>query len=165
MTSTVLPVAAVKTAPDEPLIALQTGSSPGKLAEESIRLEGLHILVVDDEEDARRLLSRVLVQSGARVTTAASADEAIAAIERRQPHLLVSDIAMPEKDGYDLIRHIRGKGLGAKALPAVALTAFAQKEDARTAILAGFQVHIAKPVDPRDLLATVASLAGRTGGR
>jgi CheY-like chemotaxis protein len=79
--------------------------------------------------------------------------------------VLVSDIAMPDEDGYDLIRQVRALGASytAQQLPAVALTAFAAKGYARSALLAGFQVHLPKPVDPLDLIATVASLAGRTG--
>ncbi len=158
-----LPIAAVNMAPAGEPTAVASSQRVAAPVAPAVRLDGLHVLIVDDEPDARNLLSRVFVEAGARVTLAGSADEAIAAIQRRQPHVMVSDIAMPEKDGYDLIRHLRGNGLGAKALPAVALTAFAQKEDARAAILAGYQVHIAKPVDPRDLLAAVASLADRTG--
>ena len=77
--------------------------------------------------------------------------------------MLVSDLGMPEMDGLDLIRQVRGRGHHARDLPAVALTAFVQKEDQRLALMAGFQVHVAKPVDPHDLTAVLASLAGRTG--
>ena len=76
---------------------------------------------------------------------------------------MVSDIGMPDQDGFDLIREIRGRGLGSRDLPAIALTAFARTEDRRRAMLAGFQVHVAKPVDPDELTAVVASLVGRTG--
>ncbi len=129
----------------------------------SLRLDGLRIVAVDDEAHARRVLTKVLSEAGAVVTAAANVSEALHAVEKVQPHVLVSDLAMPNEDGYDLIRRIRANGLDAKTLPAVALTAFAHKSYARNALMAGFQVHVSKPVDPRDLLVVVASLAGRTG--
>ena len=149
----------------------------GKVAEESehaapsglpvVRLDGLRLLVVEDEADARRLLVKVLEQAGATVIAAGSAAEAMAALKRGgtnvPPHVLVSDIGMPDEDGFDLIRQVRQAGHTARDLPAVALTAFAHKEDRRQVLLAGFQVHVPKPVDPHDLTAVIASLAGRTG--
>ena len=129
-----------------------------------VRLDGLRVLVVDDEADARRLLVRVLGEAGAIVTAAGSVVEALAALATAHPpQALVSDIAMPGQDGYDLIRQVRGLGHTVKDLPAVALTAFAHKDDRRRALLAGFQVHVSKPVDPHDLIAVVGSLSGRTG--
>lgn len=128
-----------------------------------VRLDGMRLLVVDDEADARRLLVKLLEGAGATVTAAASAAEAMKAIPRMHPEVLVSDLGMPDADGFDLIREVRRSGHLAKDLPAVALTAFAHKEDQRQALLAGFQVHIPKPVDPHDLTAVIASLAGRTG--
>jgi signal transduction histidine kinase/ActR/RegA family two-component response regulator len=127
-----------------------------------IRLDGLRAMVVDDEPDARRLLVRVLGEAGATVTAAGSVTEAMTALATANPQVLVSDIAMPEQDGYDLIRQVRAAGLTAKLLPAVALTAFAHKEDRLRALMAGFQVHVAKPIDPHDLIAVIASLDGRT---
>ena len=135
---------------------------PGDTAT-SVRLDDLRIVVVDDEPDARRVVSKVLSDAGAAVTAAGSAKEARQAIEKIQPHLLISDIAMPDEDGYDLIGQVRAAGHTAQTLPAIALTAFAHKADARKAQLAGYQVHLSKPVDPRDLLAAAASLTGRTG--
>ena len=120
-------------------------------------------MVVDDEPDARRLLAKVLGEAGAVVTAKASVAEAMADLEISKPEVLVSDIAMPEQDGYDLIRQVRRSGWTAKDLPAIALTAFAHKEDRRRALLAGFQVHVSKPIDPHDLQAVIATLAGRTG--
>jgi CheY-like chemotaxis protein len=128
-----------------------------------VRLDGLRVLVVDDEADARRLLAKVLANAGAIVTTAASADEAMAAMARTHPEVLVSDLGLPDVDGFDLIRRVRASGHRARDLPAVALTAFVHKEDQRQALLAGFQVHVPKPVDSHDLTAVIASLAGRTG--
>jgi PAS domain S-box-containing protein len=128
-----------------------------------VRLDGLRVFVVDDEADARRLLMKVLEGAGAIVTTAASAEEAMAALPKAHPEVLVSDLGMPGEDGFDLIRRVRGSGLSVKELPAVALTAFVHKDDQREALLAGFQVHVPKPVDPHDLTAVIATLAGRTG--
>jgi CheY-like chemotaxis protein len=129
----------------------------------SVWLDGLRILVVDDEPDARRLVAKALDAVGASVTLAESGAEALEMLPKVNPHVLVSDLGMPEMDGYDLIWAIRSAGHSAKELPAVALTAFAHKEHQRRALLAGFQVHVAKPVDPHDLLVVVASVAGRTG--
>jgi PAS domain S-box-containing protein len=128
-----------------------------------VRLDALRVMVVDDEADARRLLEKVLGDAGAIVTAKGSVADAMAALTSADPEVLVSDIAMPSQDGYDLIRQVRGRGLTAKILPAIALTAFAHKEDRRRALLAGFQVHIPKPIDPHDLQAVIATLAGRTG--
>jgi PAS domain S-box-containing protein len=141
----------------------QSDSSDAKtLPLPDVHLDGLRLLVVDDEPDARRLLVKVLQDAGAIVTAAGSAAEALDVLPKAQPEVLVSDIGMPDVDGFDLIRKVRGSGHHPKDLPAVALTAFAHKSDQRQALLAGFQVHIPKPVDPHDLLAVVASLAGRT---
>jgi CheY-like chemotaxis protein len=131
----------------------------------SVWLDGLRILVVDDEPDARRLVAKALEAVGATVTLAESGAEALALLPKVNPHVLVSDLGMPVMDGYDLIWAIRSAGHTAKELPAVALTAFAHKEHQRRALLAGFQVHVSKPVDPHDLLVVVASVAGRTGTR
>lgn len=128
-----------------------------------VRLDGLRVLVVDDEFDARRLLVKVLEQAGAVVTAAASAAEAIEALGSANPEVLVSDLGMPDQDGFDLIREVRKRGYHAKDLPAIALTAFVHKTDRRQALLAGFQVHVPKPVDPHELTEFIASLAGRTG--
>jgi PAS domain S-box-containing protein len=125
-------------------------------------LAGIRVLVVDDEPDARHLVRRVLRKYGAQVSVAESAAEAMGLIEGFRADILVSDIGMPDQDGYDLIRQIRSR-VAAKTLPAVALTAFARSEDRKRALLAGFQTHVAKPVDPAELVAVVASLVERTG--
>lgn len=127
-----------------------------------VRLDGLRVLVVDDEADARRVLVLVLEQVGAIVTAAGSVREAIEALPKAQPDVLVSDLGMPDQDGFDLIRQVRDDGYEARDLPAVALTAFVQKADAHLALLAGFQVHVPKPIDPHDLISVIARLAGRS---
>jgi PAS domain S-box-containing protein len=134
---------------------------PARTGPPLARLNTVRVLVVDDEPDARRLLAKTLQQAGAIVTTAASAAEAIAALPDANPDVLVSDLAMPEQDGFDLIRRIRADGHHAKDLPAVALTAFVRPQDRRQALLAGYQMHLPKPVDPHDLTASIATLAGR----
>jgi PAS domain S-box-containing protein len=125
-------------------------------------LEGLKVLVVDDEPDARLLVARILSDHRAEVVTTASADEALPALQRERPQVLISDIGMPEVDGYELMRRVRSMSSGnGGAVPAVALTAFARPEDRLRALHAGYQMHVAKPVEPAELVAVVASLAGR----
>lgn len=125
-------------------------------------LKGVKVLVVDDEPDARELVRRVLESADAAVITVGSAQEALERLIQEGPDVLVSDIGMPDEDGYDLIRRVRAlpqdKG---GATPALALTAFARSEDRQRAFMAGFQLHVAKPVEPSELVAVVASLAGK----
>ena len=131
---------------------------------DSPSLAGLRVLAVDDEPDARHLVKRILEQCDVVVTTAASVAEAIAAVAAGRFDVIVSDVGMPEQDGFDLIRQVRALPADAGGrTPAVALTALARVEDRRRALLAGFQIHVPKPVDPAELLAVVASVAGRTG--
>jgi CheY-like chemotaxis protein len=124
-------------------------------------LEGVRVLVVDDESDARDALALVLERCGARVTVAGSAAEALAAWRRDSPDVLLSDIAMPGEDGYSLIRKIVASRPDAHPVPAAAVTAYATSEDRRRALEAGYRDHLSKPVDPGALIATVARLAGR----
>jgi signal transduction histidine kinase/ActR/RegA family two-component response regulator len=129
-------------------------------------LSGVQVLVVDDDADARGLLRSVLEAFGAQVEAVASASEALEALARGRPHVLVSDIGMPGTDGYELIRQVRQLGAAeGGATPAIALTAFARSEDRRRAIAAGYQMHLAKPVEPSEFVTVVASLAGAMGPR
>ncbi|WP_437690915.1 response regulator [Sorangium sp. So ce176] len=131
-------------------------------SEASSDLGGLHVLLVEDDADARELLREVLSQHRAEVTAVASAREALAAFVAACPHVLVSDIAMPGEDGYELIRTIRQRPPHAGGdLPALALTAYARKEDQKRALDAGFHMHATKPIEPAALVAAVASLAAR----
>jgi len=134
--------------------------------EASPTLEGLQILVVDDEADALELLSTILQNNGAEVIAVASVKQALTIIETatdRSPDVLVSDIGMPDEDGYSLIRKLRQlEAQRGGKLPAIALTAYAGSDDRRQALLAGFQMHLTKPVDAAELVAVVASLTGRT---
>jgi PAS domain S-box-containing protein len=122
-------------------------------------IRGVRVLVVDDDPDARELLSTILQQAGAEVVSARSADEALAVFERLRPDVLVSDIGMPDGDGYSLIRRVRLLEDGSDTtVPAVALTAFARAEDRSQALRCGFQAHLPKPIDPGELTALIARL-------
>ncbi len=125
-------------------------------------LEGVLVLAVDDEPDARNLLRHVLSSCGARVLLAASAREGLELVRRERPDMIVSDIGMPGEDGYEFIRQVRqlSPDEGGRT-PAAALTAFARAEDRTRALRAGYQMHVAKPVEPTELTAVVASLATR----
>jgi len=120
------------------------------------RLAGVRVLVIDDQEDGRELGEQILRSYGAGVDSAEGAARAIELIERANYDVLVCDIAMPGRDGYDLIREIRGRG---RAIPAIALTAFAHVENEKLALDAGYQIHLAKPIDPKRLANAVAELA------
>jgi CheY-like chemotaxis protein len=123
------------------------------------RLDGLHVLAVDDEDDALTLLTEILETAGATVTTARSAHEAMAALSSKQPHLLLSDVGMPGVDGFEFIARVRQlPAAESGGIPAIALTAYARPEDRVKALGAGFQMHLAKPVDPDELLAVVHAL-------
>jgi CheY-like chemotaxis protein len=126
-------------------------------------LAGLRVLVLEDEPDARELVERVLQERGASTLAFASALEALDACAAQAPDVIVSDIGLPGVDGYEFIRRLRtSEGQRRRTTPAAALTAFARSEDRRRALLAGFQTHLAKPVDPLELVVVVAALAGRT---
>ncbi|MEH1962266.1 MAG: ATP-binding protein [Nostoc sp.] len=127
------------------------------------KLDDLRVLIVDDEAEARHLLTRILRQYGTQVIAAASASEALLALQEFKPHVLVSDIGMPQEDGYTLIRKVRALSTDEGGrIPAVALTAYARAEDRTQALLAGFQLHVPKPVNPGELAAVIANLTGRT---
>lgn len=127
-------------------------------------LQGIRVLAVDDEADACQLVKRILDRCGADVTVALSASEALERLAASPFDVLVSDIGMPHEDGLLLMRRVRGSAdAQVSGIPALALTAFARSEDRRRAALAGFQSHLAKPVEPSELIAIVASLVGRTG--
>jgi signal transduction histidine kinase/ActR/RegA family two-component response regulator len=151
-------------------LPLAAGAEPGQHAPtasaatewslDEAALAGVRILLVDDEEDARESLRVLLERSGAEVCAVGSAAEALANLERFAPSVLLSDIAMPEEDGYRLIRQVRALDPArGGATPAAALTAYASREDRRNALLAGYQDHVTKPPDPQKLVALLAKLA------
>ena len=134
-------------------------------ADDCLKLKGVRVLVVDDEADSRHLVKRLLEDCEACVLTAGSAAEALAAVQRERPDVLISDIGMPDEDGYSLIGRVRALGPErGGTVPALALTAYARAEDRVRAVRAGFQTHVVKPVEPAELITMVASLAGRTPG-
>ncbi|WP_437722534.1 PAS domain-containing protein [Sorangium sp. So ce861] len=149
------PSSAREEPPPAPLrVALEEG--------EPAPLSRLHVLLVDDEPDAREMIAFLLEGAGAQVTTAGSMGEAMGVLERLRPDVLVSDIGMPGESGYTLIRQVRAAGRDEiRGIPAVALTAYARIEDQRRALAAGFQKHVAKPIDPAGLVKVIAELAGR----
>jgi len=146
------PALADKSAPQRSDVAAQTD------------LSGLRVLVVDDEPDTLDLLRRVLGDSRAQVAAAPSVEAALATLEGFEPHVLISDVSMPGRDGYELIKAVRTT-TSSERLPAAALTAYTRPDDADRAHAAGFQVHLAKPVEPEQLVKMVARLAGRLAGR
>jgi len=132
-----------------------TSASP--LREDALR--GTRVLVVDDDSDLRLLLRQVFDAAGAIVETADSAPAALAAFPTFKPDLLVSDIGMPEEDGYSLIRRVRALPASeGAAVPAIALTAYVSQADRAKALGAGFSVHVGKPVNPRNLLSIASNL-------
>jgi len=126
---------------------------------------------VDDQEDARTVLTQALVEYGARVTALSSGVEALALLSDlpagRRPDVLILDIAMPEEDGYTVLKNVRSlearQGMAADQIPAIALTAYGRSEDRLRALQAGFQMHVAKPVEPAELAVVIASLTNRRG--
>ncbi|HKD37891.1 MAG TPA: response regulator [Pirellulales bacterium] len=130
----------------------------------SVRLDGVRVLLVDDENDARKVLAWVLTSAGAATCEADGVTPALSAIQSFKPDVLISDLGMPGRDGYELIRQIRVMGHTANRLPAIALTGFARPEDRHRALVAGFQIHVAKPVNGRELTTAIATLLGMTAG-
>ncbi len=167
-----LPTAAIDAPVDDGVQRLHPTAAERSPAAASVSLTegltGLRLLVVDDEPDTRELLRRVLTEAGASVVAAGSAEAALKILmdEATRVDVLLSDIGMPGEDGYSFIRRVRqmpeGRGSPGR-LPSIALTAFARSEDRTRALVAGFQSHIAKPAEPSELVAMVASVAGRLG--
>jgi CheY-like chemotaxis protein len=146
--------------------AIRPSASVPAMARETVqapRLDGLRLLVVDDEDDALKLVGEVLREQGAEVHLAISAHDALEKFAEVRPDVVVSDIGMPEADGLFLIRRIRmlAPEEGGRT-PAVALTAYARAEDAQRAFAAGYQMHVPKPVEPAQLATVVANLGGRS---
>jgi len=153
---------ALTAAPPDPLAPPTRPVGPPRCPPE---VAGLRVLVVEDSRDARDLIRAILEQCGAAVTTAASAAEALALFRRDPPDVLLSDIGMPDEDGYALVRAVRALPAerGGRT-PAVALTAYARREDRIRALREGFTDHVSKPIEPQDLLTVLAAAVGRHGG-
>jgi PAS domain S-box-containing protein len=152
-----LPLVALRTPLKVPQPEHTTAEPVPALAPE---LNGLRILVVDDDTDGRRLIAEMLQHYGASVTTFASASEFLNALPQSSWDFLVSDIGMPDVDGYDLINRVRGAD-ASRDLPAIALSAYAREEDRKKAEAAGYQMHLAKPVEPLELAAAIAGLVAK----
>jgi len=140
-------------------VAHPEGAGSPSWIDDAPSLAGVRVLVVDDEEDARELVTTILTRCGAEVVVAHSASEGLATLQRRRPDVLLSDIEMPDEDGYSLIRKVRSlSGERGGLVPAAALTAYASTHDRAKALAAGFDIHVPKPVHPAELVAVVASL-------
>src|SRR5581483_2373640 len=138
------------------IAAIAVEQAPG------LSLHGIRVLVVDDDADGRELVMSMLANAGAEVRACWSVAEALATLRGWKADVIVSDIAMPEEDGYALIRRLRALAPAEGGrIPAVALTAYGRVEDRVRTLAAGFSMHVPKPVDPTELLAVVSSLAGR----
>jgi len=156
-----LPLRVVKQ--QQPLAYGMSAAMPGAVyTGELPSLAGVHVLVIDDEPDARELVARILRKAGAEADTAPSAEEGLAMLRRTRPDIVISDIGMPEEDGYGFVRRLRKLSHEEGGdTPAVALTAFARSEDRRMALMSGFQMHVSKPAEASELVVVVATLAGR----
>jgi PAS domain S-box-containing protein len=128
----------------------------------AVRLDGVHVLLVEDDDDSRKLLGTMLKRNGARVTSTKSAAEALAVFEGELPDVLISDIGMPDQDGYELMRKLRAlpPQRGGKT-PAIALTGYASRKDRDRALNSGYQQHMAKPIEQADMIKAIAALVGR----
>jgi PAS domain S-box-containing protein len=128
----------------------------------AVRLDGVHVLLVEDDDDSRKLLGTMLKRYGARVTSTKSAAEALAVFEDELPDVLLSDIGMPDQDGYELMRRLRSlpPERGGKT-PAIALTGYASRKDRERALNSGYQQHMAKPIEQADMIKAIATLVGR----
>jgi CheY-like chemotaxis protein len=145
-------------AEDSGAASVTSPAAPGA-GQPAPRLDGLRVLVVDDELDARDIMAATLEAAGARVKLAASAADAFAILEREPLDVLVSDIAMPGEDGFALIRRVRSSGVpNLASIPAAAVTAFTSAEDRARVLAAGFHVYLAKPFEPAQLVRTVDRL-------
>jgi PAS domain S-box-containing protein len=153
----VLPIRATTSITEAPKVP---SSAPPMMQDrpEGASLGGIRALLVDDEPDARELLEMVLAEAGASVETAGSAEEGFESLRRFRPHVLVSDIGMPDEDGYSFMQRVRADTQHGRSLPAIALTAYTRHEDKVKALAAGFTTHIGKPVNPDDLVSLVAKL-------
>jgi CheY-like chemotaxis protein/two-component sensor histidine kinase len=156
-----LPSGVKRPAAVSPLVASE--SAPGSKGAQAIRLDGVRVLVVDDESDSRDVMAQALEDCGARVTLAQNARDALTILEQSEVDVLLADVAMPDEDGYALIRKVRASTAGRIAtIPAAAVTAHARDDERRLALSAGFHLHLAKPIEITQLTRTVQELVRGT---
>jgi CheY-like chemotaxis protein/two-component sensor histidine kinase len=158
-----LPTAGTKIAPN-----VKTQGSSGvdmrtTLEEKLVDLSGVRVLIVEDDADSRRVLTRIVTDCAGVVRAVGNVPEALENIDEFQPEILVSDLGMPRQDGFELIRLVRERGYTSKRLPAIALSAFADSKSRQEALLAGFQGNLSKPVESREITAAIAALVSRKG--
>jgi CheY-like chemotaxis protein len=134
-------------------------SSADASVRSAVSLAGIRVLLVEDDSDTREVMQFMLERWGAEVTAASSVREALEIVERKPPTIIISDIAMPEEDGYVLIRKMRARGV---RIPAIALTAFSRAHDRDRALTAGFHAHLGKPIDADIFRMTIARLTARS---
>src|SRR5262249_32470398 len=128
-----------------------------------VRLDEVHILLVEDDDDSRKLLGTMLKRYGAKVTSTKSAAEALEGFAEELPDILISDIGMPDEDGYELIRKLREQPSHRGGLtPAIALTGYASRKDRERALAAGYDKHMAKPIEQAEMIEAITSLVGGT---
>jgi PAS domain S-box-containing protein len=149
--------------PSESVIPKLVAAKASVDARTDSRLADVHVLVLDDEEDMRDLISMILEHAGARVTRVPTVDAALKAIAADRPDVAVSDLAMPGEDGYAFVRRVRAGDLALRTLPLVAMTAYARAEDRHRVLAAGFQRHVAKPIEPIELVDALVEVAAGRG--
>jgi len=135
----------------------RTPTTTGRTHRRAIFLNDVHVLIVDDRADARELLRAMLTPTGARLSEASSAEQALKLIAADPPDLMLADVAMPRRDGYSLIRELRDRPEG-RRIRAIAVSAYARGTDKKRALAEGFDGHVSKPVDPQELWAAVEDL-------
>jgi CheY-like chemotaxis protein len=160
----VLPVEPMGEAPVQD--APETEGGPEVEAGATVMLQGLDVIVVEDDQEAREMMLLVLADRGANVRVAGDYESAVRLLEQAWPDVLVSDIGLPGRDGYELVRQVRQlqQARSARHLPAIALTAFARPEDQRKTLAAGFDLHLGKPLKPHMLLAAIGQCCRPAGG-
>jgi CheY-like chemotaxis protein len=150
-------------APERRLEEVQQAEEDGAALLDGISLRGMKVLVVEDDGDTRELVQHLLEGQGAGVVTARTASEALDTLANTGADILVSDIGLPEIDGYELVRRVRQGGGPVSSIPAIALTAYTRSEDRTKALRAGYQAHVPKPVEPAELLAAISSFGALLG--
>jgi DNA-binding response OmpR family regulator len=145
-------------------VAAESAVVPARPANGDHHLDGMRVMIVDDDPDARAWVRKVLAARGADVTEAGDVAYALEVLERSDPQLLISDLAMPSQDGFDLVRLLRKRGFDEQRLPAMALSAVASPADRARALSAGYQLFLAKPTEPSELIKAANALVRRASG-